>query len=61
VGRIFMMAVAIDLIYQAFVFRGLRPLQALFIGLVLGVLPYVLLRGPVNRVARILQRKHSAA
>jgi hypothetical protein len=61
VGRIFMMAVAIDLIYQAFVFRALRPLQALFIGLVLGVLPYVILRGPINRVARkILQRKNSA-
>src|SRR5215471_16655196 len=60
VGRIFMMAVVIDLIYQAFVLRGLRPLQAVFVGVLLGVLPYVVLRGPVNRVAsRILQRKTS--
>jgi hypothetical protein len=59
VGRVFMMAVVIDLIYQAFVFRGLRPLQAVFVGVLLGVLPYIVLRGPINRVFRILQRNHS--
>jgi hypothetical protein len=59
VGRVFIMAVVIDLIYQAFVLRGLRPLQAVFVGLLLGVLPYIVLRGPVNRVASImLQKKH---
>ena len=60
VGRVFLMAVVIDLIYQAFVLRGLRPLQAVFVGALLAVLPYVVLRGPVNRVARNLQKKHSA-
>ena len=59
VGRVFMMAVVIDLIYQAFVLRGLRPLQAVFVGVLLGVLPYVVLSGPVKRVATILHRKHS--
>jgi len=60
VGRVFMMAVAIDLIYQAFVLRGFRPFQAVFVGALLGVGPYLVLRGPVNRVARIiLQRKQS--
>ena len=58
-GRVFMMAVCIDLIYQAFVLRGLRPLQAVFVGVLLGVLPYIVLRGPINRVARIiLHKKH---
>src|SRR5215467_11187181 len=61
VGRVFMMAVLIDLIYQAFVLRGVRPLQAVFVGVLLGVLPYVVLAGPINRVARkIIQRKYSA-
>ena len=60
VGRVFTMAVVIDLIYQAFVLRGLRPLQAVFVGVLLGVLPYIVLRGPINRIARIiLQRKNS--
>ena len=59
VGRVFMAAVVIDLLYEVFVLRGLRPLQAVFVGALLGVLPYVILRGLINRVARmILQRKY---
>jgi hypothetical protein len=59
-GRVFTMAVVIDLIYQALELGGLRPLQAIFVGVLLGVLPYVVLQGPINRVASIiLQRKHS--
>jgi hypothetical protein len=60
VGRVFMAAVVIDLLYEAFVLRGVRPLQAVFVGALLGVLPYVVLRGLVSRVARIiLHRKQS--
>jgi len=60
VGRVFIMAVVVDLIYQAFVLRGIRPLQAAFVGALLGVLPYIALRGPINRVATIiLHRKNS--
>jgi hypothetical protein len=60
VGRVFAMAVVIDLVYEALVLRGLRPLQALFVGALLGVLPYVILRGPVHRIAKIiLERRHS--
>jgi hypothetical protein len=59
VGRIFLMAVVVDLIYQAVVWRGVRPLQAVFVGVLLAALPYIVLRGPVNRVARILQSKHA--
>ena len=61
VGRVFIMAVVVDLIYQAFVLRGIRPLQAAFVGVLLGVLPYIVLRGPINRIAAIiLQRRHSS-
>jgi hypothetical protein len=60
VGKVFIMAIAIDVIYEAFVLGGIRPLQAVFVGVLLGVLPYIVLRGLVNRVARlILQRKRS--
>jgi hypothetical protein len=52
-----MMAVVIDLIYQAIELRGLRPVQAVFVGVLLGVLPYVVLCGLINRVARIQQKK----
>jgi hypothetical protein len=60
IGRVFMMAVVIDLIYQALEFGGIRPLQAIFVGLLLGVLPYLVLSGPANRAARsFLQTKRS--
>lgn len=60
VGRLFIMAVAIDLIYQGIQLGGLRPLQAVFVGVLLGLLPYLVLSGPANRIANgILKRKHS--
>ncbi len=51
-GRIFLLAVALDLAYQIFVLKGFRPVQGLVIAVVLAIVPYVLLRGPVNRLAR---------
>ena len=48
--RVFVLAYALDLIYQLVVLQRLRPLQALFTAILLALLPYVLLRGPVNRL-----------
>src|SRR5690242_7949657 len=39
ISRVFVMAVVIDVIYGAFVLKGVRPLQAVFVGILLGVLP----------------------
>src|SRR5215472_2553023 len=47
VGRVFLMAVVIDVIYQLLELRGVRSLQAVFVGVLLGVLPYIVLQGPV--------------
>lgn len=52
VAKIFLLALAIDVIYELIVLRGLRPLQSLLIAVVLALVPYLLLRGPVNRLAR---------
>lgn len=52
IGRVFAFAVVMDLIYQAVVLRGFRPVQALTVAFLLAVVPYALLRGPINRVAR---------
>jgi hypothetical protein len=49
-----------DLIYQAIVLRWFYPLQALIVAIVLALLPYILLRGPVNRIARLLRRPPQA-
>jgi hypothetical protein len=56
-GRVFTMAVVIDLVYQTVVLRGFRPVQAVVVAALLALLPYLALRGPVNRVARLLKRR----
>ncbi|HEX5830484.1 MAG TPA: hypothetical protein VFY16_05845 [Gemmatimonadaceae bacterium] len=61
VGKIFLIAVALDLVYQFLVLRGLRPVQGLLVAVVLALVPYVLLRGPANRIARRLRRGGATA
>ena len=50
VSKVFVIAVAIDVIYQVVVLRWVYPGEALFVALLLAFLPYLLVRGPVNRL-----------
>jgi len=52
VGRIFILAIIIDAIYQIIELRWFYPLEALTVAIVLAIIPYLLIRGPVNRIAR---------
>ena len=52
VGRVFVLAIGIDLIYQATVLHHLRPGEAVFLGIVLAIVPYLIFRGVVNRILR---------
>ena len=52
IGKVTLLALALDIVYQVIVLPRLRPLEAVFIALVLAVLPYLLLRGAVTRIAR---------
>ena len=56
IARVFVLAVLMDLIYEWVVGRWFYPLETLIVGIVLAVLPYLLLRGPVNRIARRRRR-----
>jgi hypothetical protein len=51
IGRVFILAIVMDTIYQLIVLRWLYPLELLIVAILLAVVPYLLLRGPVNRVA----------
>jgi hypothetical protein len=53
VAKVFMMAMIIDAVYQLFVLRWFYPLEALIVAIVLAIVPYLLIRGPVNRIARL--------
>jgi len=52
IGRIFILAFVLDVFYQLVEWRTLRPFGALVTAIVLAVIPYVLLRGPINRLLR---------
>lgn len=52
IGKIFVLAVILDLIYQVIVFRWIYPFETLGVAVILAVAPYALLRGPINRIAR---------
>jgi hypothetical protein len=52
IARVFVFALLIDIVYQIIVLHGLRPFQGIIIAVMLALVPYVLLRGPVNRISR---------
>ena len=52
VGGVFIMAVVLDAIYQFIVFRWLYPVEAMLVAVVRALVPYLLIRGPVSRIAR---------
>ena len=56
IARIFVVAVIMDFIYEFVMGRRFYPLETLTVAVVLAVLPYVLVRGPVNRIARRWRR-----
>jgi hypothetical protein len=49
-GKIFILAVVLDLIYQIKVYHFWYPGETLAVAILLAVLPYVIVRGPVNRI-----------
>ena len=57
IGKVFIVAVVLDTVYQVMVFRFVYPVQVLFVAVVCAVVPYVLVRGPITRTARLLYRK----
>jgi len=57
VGRLFLLAITLDLIYQIIVQSRIRPRAALFVAIVLAIIPYLLLRGTVTRIARRLMHR----
>ncbi len=51
-SRIVLLGLAMDTVYQVIEFETFHPAEAVIIALLLGFLPYVVLRGMVTRIAR---------
>ena len=52
VRTVFILAAVLDSIYQLIVHHGVHVLELLIVVTVLALVPYVLIRGPVNRIVR---------
>ena len=50
VGKVFIIALILDAVYQYIELRWFYPAEALLVAFFLAIIPYVLLRGTVNRV-----------
>ena len=57
VGRVFILAIVMDVIYQLIVVGWIYPLETLTVSILLAVIPYLVLRGPVNRLVRSRQNR----
>ena len=57
VGKVFIVAVVLDAVYQLIVQRGVFLLELLVVATVLAIVPYVLIRGPVSRLAAALRQR----
>ena len=50
VGKVFVLAVVLDVVYQIIVLHFVYPGEALIVAFVLAIVPYVVLRGLVTRL-----------
>jgi hypothetical protein len=50
VGKIFVIALVLDAVYQYITVKWFYPGEAMVVAVVLALVPYLLLRGPINRL-----------
>jgi hypothetical protein len=60
VGKVFLFAILLDVIYQIVEFHRFYLFETLLTAFLLALFPYVVLRGPINRIARRWRRKGDA-
>ena len=61
ISKVFIIAVVLDAIYQLIVLHWFYPFETLLVAVLLALIPYALVRGPVNRIKRNSSRKPPAS
>jgi len=56
-GKIFILAVVLDVIYQIKVYHWWYPGETLAVAILLAIVPYLLVRGPINRLTQWRRNK----
>ena len=57
VGKVFVLAIVIDAIYQFIVQRWVYPVETIMVAAILAVIPYLVVRSLINHVLRWKIRK----
>lgn len=52
VGKVFVLALILDVVYQVIVLRFVYPGEAIVVAIVLAIVPYLIVRGLVTRLSR---------
>ena len=60
VGNVFVLATILDVVYQLIVHRGVYSLELLITAVTLAIVPYLLVRGPISRIAKMVFAARSA-
>jgi hypothetical protein len=55
VGKVFIIAIVVDGVYQFIAVQWFYPGEALIVAFMLAVVPYLLIRGPFNRLVRLIR------
>jgi hypothetical protein len=62
VGKIFILAIILDAIYQLKIHSSVYAGELLIVAFTLAIVPYLVLRGPINRIVRMVgARNHTHA
>ncbi len=56
-ARVFFLAIIMDVIYQWIVQKWIYPGETIVVAIVLALVPYLIVRGPVTRIARRFMRR----
>ena len=57
VGKVFLAAMAMDVVYQLIVERWIYPLEVVLVAFILAIVPYLTLRGFINRLVCLRTRQ----
>jgi hypothetical protein len=58
VGKIFILAIILDVVYQFKVHSTVYPGEMLIVAFALAIAPYLALRGPINRIVRTVSARN---
>ena len=53
VGKVFVLALVLDVVYQLIVARFVYPGEVVIVAFLLAIVPYLILRGLITRIARL--------